>query len=136
MKRTKRKYSYEETKQYEKRYKNQPFKQVQTEKYEWVDLTFYMMDHPNFATLDVYSTKLYLYMRQWAYRSEKWKKEGVFEFSRSLARNKNIMSEAQAKRSLDTLWERGFIDKMGYGNKHTMLWSFSDRWYRGGPQTF
>lgn len=36
-------YTAEETKAYELRYKRQDFKQVGGEKYEWVDLTFYML---------------------------------------------------------------------------------------------
>lgn len=45
----KRKYSPEETRKYERRYKRQPFKQPDDNtKYEWVDMTFYMLDHEQF----------------------------------------------------------------------------------------
>lgn len=70
MSRRKRKYSPEETIKYERRYKRQLFKQPDdNSRYEWVDMTFYMLDHQQFKKLSVYSTKLYLYMRQWAYKS-------------------------------------------------------------------
>lgn len=46
MSKRKRKYSPEETRKYERRYKRQPFKQPDDNtKYEWVDMTFYMLDH-------------------------------------------------------------------------------------------
>lgn len=133
----KKKYTAEQTRQFEQRYKAQPFKQCMTDiKYEYVDITFYMLDHKNFRELSVYSTKLYLYMRQWAYRSEMWKEKQVFPFSRSMAHNIGIMSESQAKRSLKELHEKGFIDKAGFDYNRTALWKFSDRWYKGGRQTF
>lgn len=43
MSKRKRKYSPEETRKYERRYKRQPFKQPDDNtKYEWVDMTFYI----------------------------------------------------------------------------------------------
>lgn len=137
MSKRKRKYSPEETRKYERRYKRQPFKQPDDNtKYEWVDMTFYMLDHEQFKKLSVYSTKLYLYMRQWAYKNEEWKSTGIFTYSQSMAHSTGIMSTSQAKRCLKELWEKGFIDKQGYNKNRTALWSFSDRWYKGGRQTF
>lgn len=129
-------YTKEETIAYENRYKKQPFKQCMSDRYEWVDLTFYMIDHPSYIKLSVYATKLYTYMRKWAYQNEQWKKTGKFPYSQSMAENIGIMSTSQAKRCLDELWEKGFLDKEGYDYRNTALWSFSNRWYTGGKQTF
>lgn len=137
MSRKKKEYTPQETKAYEQRYKSQPFKQPQNNvHYEWVDMTFYMLNHESFRTLSVYATKLYLYMRQWAYNCQMWKEKQVFPYSQTMASNIGIMSTSQAKRSLKELWEKGFIDKMGYDYNRTSLWAFSDRWYGGGKQTF
>lgn len=137
MPKKKKVYTPQETKAYEQRYTSQPFKQCQTNtKYEWIDITFYMLDHENFRTLSVYATKLYLYMRQWAYNSQMWKEKQVFPYSQTMASNIGIMSTSQAKRCLNELWEKGFIDKMGYDYNRTTLWAFSDRWYVGGKQHF
>ena len=132
-KKKKTKYTPEQTKAYELRYKKQDFKQVQGEKYEWVDITFYMLDHQKFKDLSGNATKLYLYLLQWAYRSEEWKKTEIFEYSQSLAQKNKIMSQAEAKRSLDELWKNGFIDKVGRGFRGTNTWKFSNRWYTGEP---
>ena len=74
-------YTAEETKAYELRYKRQDFKQVGGERYEWVDLTFYMLNHTKFKQLSGNAVKLYLYLVQWAYRSENWFKTETFEYS-------------------------------------------------------
>lgn len=131
------KYSAEETRYYEQRFKKQSFKQVdENVKYEWVDITFYMLDHPSFINLSVYASKLYIYMLKWAYKNEMWKQKGVFPYSQTMASNIGIMSTSQAKRCLNELWEKGFIDKQGKDYRNTTLWSFSNRWYVGGKQTF
>lgn len=134
MARKKKQYSPQETRAYEQRYKKQPFKQVESEKYEWVDMTFYMLDHERFRELSVYATKLYMYMRQWAYKSEMWQEKQVFPYSQSMAQNIGIMSTSQAKRAIKELWEKGFIDKVGYDYRRTALYKFSNRWYVGGKQ--
>ena len=104
MPRKKKHFSIEETKYYEQRFKRQPFKQPMNEqRYEWVDLTFYMMDHYQFRSLSPYSTKLYLYMRQWAYKNKEWGKTEVFAYSQTMAHSIGIMSVAQTKRCLAEL---------------------------------
>lgn len=132
-KKRKGKYTAEETKAYDLMYKSQDFKQVGGIKYEWVDITFYMIDHPKYKGLSGNAVKLYTYLRKWAYNSEMWKKTERFEYSQSLAQRDNIMSQAEAKRSLDELWKSGFIDKVGKGRKGTNIWKFSNRWYTGEP---
>ncbi|MDD3397915.1 MAG: hypothetical protein PHR96_05200 [Clostridia bacterium] len=136
MSKKKKQYTAEQTKQYEARYKKQSFKQSEGEKYEWVDITFYMMDHKSFKELSVYATKLYLYMRQWAYRNEEWKKTGIFPYAQSMMSRLGIMSISQTKRALNELWEKGFLDKHEYGVGGVARWSFSNRWYIGGKQEF
>lgn len=136
MSKKKKCFSVEETKYYEQRFKRQSFKQpINEQRYEWVDLTFYMMDHYQFRSLSPYSTKLYLYMRQWAYKNKEWGKTGVFAYSQTMAHSIGIMSVAQTKRCLAELWEKGFIDKAGYDEHRTALWKFSNRWYTGERQT-
>ena len=129
-------YTAEETKAYELRYKRQDFKQVGGERYEWVDLTFYMLNHTNFKQLSGNAVKLYLYLVQWAYRSENWFKTETFEYSQSMAERNGVMSIAEAKRSLNELWDKGFIDKVGYNYRRTATWKFSNRWYTCEPKYF
>lgn len=135
-KRGKKKYTKEETEAFNRRYLSQDFKQVKDKKYEWVDITFYMLDHDKCLGLSGNAFKLYAYMRKWAYMSEDWKKTNTFEYSQSLAQTKNIMSQAEAKRCLNELWEKGFIEKLSRGKRGTNRWKFSSRRYTGQPKDY
>ena len=136
MSKRKKQYTKEETKAYELRYKRQDFKQVGGERYEWVDMTFYMLNHQKFKNLSGNAVKLYLYLIQWAYRSENWLKTETFEYSQSMSQRNGFMSISEAKRSLNELWDNGFIDKVGYNYRRTAVWKFSNRWYTGLPESF
>lgn len=73
-------------------------------------------------------------MKDWAFASESYIKNGTFEYSTTMLSKMRIMANKTQVEALNELQHYGFIQKENNARKDggiTQEWSFSCEWYNG-----
>lgn len=97
----------------------------------YVRLGFSLINHPKFQNLSGNAIKLYIYMREWAYRKEK--SNGQFlTYTLKLAKDIMNVSEPTANKAILELERNGFIIRLNNSkyNKEATRWQFVSDWYK------
>jgi hypothetical protein len=114
--------------------KVQIFEKPPKESGRYVKQTHYMLIHENYIKLSSSAKVLLSYMKDWAFASESYIKNGTFEYSTTMLSKMGVMSNKTQVEALNELQHYGFIQKENNARKDggiTQEWSFSCEWYNG-----
>lgn len=132
MKRRKFKNEWEQF--YEEMKKSQPYEVPATENDKtFVRLYSNMLRNPNYKKMSANAKVAYMYMKQYAYKSEEFMKYRTFEYSAGMLERLGIMSVNTASRVLKELEHYRFIEKANNATKQCgfiQKWLFSDGWQK------
>jgi Fic family protein len=99
----------------------------------YIRLAYGLLDNEVFKGLSGNAFKLYVYMREWAYRNEKSNGQ-YLTYSLSLAQKALGVSEPTANKALLELESKHIIKRLNNSRyaREASQWEFTDEWYNKG----
>lgn len=117
-----------------KRRKKTPFRIWENTKEHdgYIRLAHSFLDNEVIRELSGNAFKLYVYMRQWAYRKENSNGE-YLTYTLSLAKKALNVSEPTANKAILELESKGLIKRLNNSRyaREASQWKFSEEWYTG-----
>ena len=100
------------------------------ERVGYVRLNYDLLDSEAFLGLSGNAVKLYIYMREWAYRKEKSDGKSL-TYTVRFASERLQLSIPTANKALLELEKKGFIKRLNNSkaSREATVWEFSDKWY-------
>lgn len=97
----------------------------------YIRLAYGLIDSEAFLGLSGNAVKLYIYMREWAYKKEH-SDGNALTYTLGLAKERLRISEPTANKALLELEKKGFIKRKNNSRatREPTQWEFSDKWYK------
>lgn len=97
----------------------------------YIRLAYGLIDSEAFLGLSGNAVKLYIYMREWAYKKEH-SDGNALTYTLGLAKERLRISEPTANKALLELEQKGFIERKNNSRatREPTQWEFTDKWYK------